>query len=73
MSTLDKWEAEAGKHPSTDNYFELYERILALIDLVRKKDGLLEQIRNEAVDQDPTPRLIVEYVDEALTLTEELK
>lgn len=68
MSVLDEWEKQA-KEAVRLHFLAYPERILALIDLVRKKDEALKNILSVL---DST---VVEHkqLDAALKLTEELK
>lgn len=75
--TLSKWEAEAKKLfpegiPICETDLHFYaKRILALIDLVRKKDeALMNAIPNKPVTE---MRQYEAEMHEALVLTEELK
>lgn len=75
---LDQWEAEAKRQASTDDYFKLYERILVLIDLVRKKDKTLFVIAStlQSVYSEKQDRFAFKLgkdAKEALALTESLK
>lgn len=82
MSILDQWEAESkadlGFEDKSFDWFYIQEqsrKLIALIDLVRKKDkSLIQAVRSEAWNKfagnsDP----IMEALDETLALTEELK
>lgn len=85
MSILDQWEAAAkGFHETLDpNPIGRFytrdlkdERILALIDLVRKKDEILVKIAAQNMTYDEIPaecRWAAALGREALALTEELK
>lgn len=91
--TLSQWEAEAKgqrfcgdiskyTHISGDQYAEINSRILALIDLVRKKDEALfhigskgSWIEGECFTNDIRFQgfSVVEIADDAIALTEQLK
>ena len=90
MSKLEEWEALAQKNmenniqmmmrtTQTDYHRIDQERILALIDLIRKKDEALRLVLNAPMDlpQDPKGLLhckqIADKAVKALALTEELK
>ena len=72
-NTLDQWEAEAkyGNYSIASGSLiedELDKRILALIDLVRKKDEALEQEAHDS--HDPT---LSKSLNAIIALTEKLK
>lgn len=73
MSTLDQWEAEA-----SGGYGQIVkdDRILALIDLIRKKDEKLKSIIvpcDHKYSQECNGCISDEIIREALALTENLK
>lgn len=74
MNTLDRWEADAKDKVFTPNWStrdESSERILRLINLVRKKDEALKFYAE--LDWKPNTELWQLNAKEALALTEELK
>lgn len=48
MSTLDQWEAEAKNYCGPDDWVYAKPRILALIELIRKKDEKLARLLPQA-------------------------
>lgn len=85
MNTLDQWEADAKwackQYSSDENEYTKHERILTLIELVRKKDEYLLKLKNshwECLDHLYLKHHNVQDEDdilfqEALVLTQELK
>jgi hypothetical protein len=83
---LDQWEAEAKecvKHSGSGNIYLPEQRILSLIDLVRRKDEALEfsnhVLTSRDCSSDQTGHLFSEWrtkmrkkIEEALSLTEKL-
>lgn len=83
MSTLDQWEAEAKDNINNGNdfpdtiHFKSFirrlkyreDRILALIDLVRKKDETLKVM----IENSDSRSHWGEFIREVLALTEQLK
>lgn len=72
---LDQWKAEAkeeleiGLHLLTLHA----KREIALIDLLRKKDGKLKLVGGSGVIECPGCNALIKKIGEALALTEELK
>lgn len=73
MNTLDKWEEAQHNCGHLDRDIDSY-RILALIDLARKKDEALKALKLALENDDPDDELgYIAVVKEALALTEQLK
>lgn len=91
MNTLEQWASEAklkapenrpleileAEHPDRDRFYyvDKDERILALIDLIRKKDLLISEMKNESLEfKGPVALHYIETTcDVLLALTEQLK
>lgn len=67
---LSQWEEEANDKTFLGSIVLRDQRILALIDLIRKKD---EALKNAVNTLDPSEWPVVEVWREALALTEDLK
>lgn len=77
LSVLDQWEAELKQAPDENTITQGYgltpKQGLALIDLVRKKDWILEELNNESIhhpDNSLSSKWLEFKTQEALALTE---
>jgi hypothetical protein len=81
MTTLEQWEADASIHyvnhtlhpfQNAEDLNNYNKRILALIDLIRKKDAALKALSRKPTHRPDTVQ-ICSIAEEAIALTENIK